>query len=256
VLAYDDVGHGTHPLVLLHGFLGSGRNLGTLARRLASADELLRVVLPDQLGHGASPPLPEGTDLFAMADALLDLLTALGIDKTPIVGHSLGGRVALAAKSRAPERIERIVLLDITPGPTRHLPATDVVQHLEALPDSGPDREAFAAPLLDAGLDSKMVNWLLMNLARRDDDTFEWRIDRAALGAAHRRSGSTDLWPVIEDGADVVVIRGGLSPYVTDEDVERFAANGVDVHTIEKAGHFVHAERAKETFELVERALR
>lgn len=254
VLAHDIVGHGTHPLLVLHGFLGSGRNLATLARRLITHDDLLRIVLPDQLGHGDSPALPPDADLYTMADAVLRLMTDLHITKASIVGHSLGGRVALAAKSRAPERIERIVLLDIAPGPTAHFPAGGIAEQLAALPDEGPDRATFEKPLVEAGLDRGIVSWLMMNLVRTDDGRFTWRIDRDALVEAHQRSGHLDLWPVVEGGADVRVIRGRRSPYVTDEDVDRFALHGVDVKSID-AGHFLHAERPQETFDAVVDAL-
>lgn len=255
MLAHDVIGHGTRPLFLLHGFLGAGRNLGSLARRLVTEDDLLRVVLPDHLGHGHSPPLPPGADVYTLADAVLGLMTDLHMSKVTIVGHSLGGRVGLAAKSRAPEKIERVVLLDIAPGPTTRFPAGDVAKQLAALPAMGRSREMFEERLIAGGMERSVVSWLLMNLERRDDGTFAWRIDRDALVETHRHSNAIDLWPVVEGGADVRVIRGGRSPFVTGADVERFARHGIHVVTIEGAGHFVHAEKPKETYAAIVDAL-
>ena len=257
LLAYDVISHGTRPLVLLHGFLGSGRNLRTLARNLKTHDIRARVILADHLGHGESPPLPERADLFTLAQAVLDTLSEIGAkEQITFVGHSLGGRVALAAKQLAPTRVDRTVLVDIAPGPTAHLSSADVAERLRALPDEAPSREAFSTPLVESGLTPALVNWLMMNVERVPGGNFRWKIDRKALFGMNDRSGTTDLWPVVEGGAEVRVIRGGDSPYVSPKDVERFEKHGIPVETIEGAGHFVHAERPDELFSAVQRALR
>ncbi|HVQ77182.1 MAG TPA: alpha/beta fold hydrolase, partial [Candidatus Binatia bacterium] len=108
ILSHRRHGAGPSPVLLLHGFLGSGRNLGGLARRLAAGDPGLSVITLDLTGHGSSPPLPSGAhaapggaDLAMLAGDVLATADALGLRApVPIVGHSLGGRVALRAASR------------------------------------------------------------------------------------------------------------------------------------------------------------
>src|SRR5688572_11619765 len=80
-------GSGPRAVLVLHGFLGSGRNLGSLAQLIASRLGDVKLVLPDLLGHGTSPPLPDGADLGTLADAALELSRGLS-PKTPqaIVG--------------------------------------------------------------------------------------------------------------------------------------------------------------------------
>src|SRR4051794_18631186 len=102
----------------MHGFLGSGKNLRALAQRWSELDAGRRFLLPDLTGHGHSPrPLPE-TDLRAMAHDVLETAQAEGLSgPLELVGHSLGGRVALGAALVAPEKLARVDLLDITPSP-------------------------------------------------------------------------------------------------------------------------------------------
>src|SRR4051794_13308410 len=109
------VGGGPRSTVLLHGFLGSGKNLRTLAQRWSAASPERTLLLPDLRGHGESPPLAASADLDSLA---ADVLAAAADLPAPLsfVGHSLGGRVALAAARRAPGRVADVVLLDIGPG--------------------------------------------------------------------------------------------------------------------------------------------
>lgn len=241
MLAHLQRGHGPHRVLLLHGFLGSGRNLGALARAWSERDPSLTLVQADLLGHGRSPPMPEDADLYTLGAAGLELMAAHP-EPFWVVGHSIGGRVALTMRDQAPERVRAVTLLDIAPGPTRGLPSTDISRMLLEAPDEAPDRDTFAQFFRARGLTRGLTDWLLMNL-EHDGGGYRWRIDRAALQAFHRRTGETDLWPVAAAHAAVTrCIRGGASTYVKAEDLERYAAIGVPVETAPEAGHFVHVD--------------
>src|SRR5207253_4254929 len=96
VLAQTRVGAGPRALFLLHGFLGSARNLATLARGLAQRRPEYSVIALDLTGHGDSPPLPPRPDVAVIARDVLQTARALNIPPPwTLVGHSLGGRVAL-----------------------------------------------------------------------------------------------------------------------------------------------------------------
>src|SRR3954453_17015667 len=95
------IGAGPRSTVLLHGFLGSGKNLRTLAQRWSAAVPARTLLLPDLRGHGESPPPAASADLDSLADDVLAAAAGLP-DPLSLVGHSLGGRVALAAARRAP----------------------------------------------------------------------------------------------------------------------------------------------------------
>ena len=241
-------------IVVLHGFLGSRRNVATLARRLGEHLPSLTVTALDLAGHGEGRPLPPGADLTALARAVLDDARAPGVP-TPlaIVGHSLGGRVALRAGLLEPAAIAHVTLLDIGPSARKSDGETgDVVAALLAAPDSAPSREVFRAHFRAAGLAPDIVEWLLLNLEPTSGG-YRWRIDRAALGALRERTAAEDLWPAVEGPHDYSLhcVRGARSGYVSDEDARRLTAAGCPVDTIEGAGHFLHVERPAEVVERI-----
>ena len=246
VLAHVRAGAGRRPLVLLHGLLGSARNLSTLAHHLTERDAELGVVSFDLTGHGASPPLPPGADAAALAGDVLASARALGL-ATPLalVGHSLGGRVALRAALLEPTAIGLVTLLDITPGPLDD--GGDVSRVLEILlrmPETFATRGQARARLVAAGLAPALADWLLLNLTPAGEG-HRWRIDRRALADLHARVAAEDLWPAVErpHRFPLRCIRGGVSGYVGDVDASRLEAAGCPVTTIEGAGHFLHADR-------------
>ncbi len=110
-MAYEEHGSGTRPFVLLHGFTGSRLDF---APRIAELAALGRVVLPDLRGHGASTNTgaADGYSLDQLALDLIAFLDALGIDRCDLLGHSMGGMVALRAVLARPERFASLVLMD------------------------------------------------------------------------------------------------------------------------------------------------
>ena len=257
MLAHDRFGEGPRIVLVLHGFLGSRRNLASLARALVDHDAALSVVTLDLTGHGESPALPDDADLATLGRDVLDTATALAVPfPLCVVGHSLGGRVALRAAALEPQAVGSVTLLDIAPGAASSSSSTgDIDRVLDALhraPAEAASREAVATPLREAGLERATIDWLLMNL-ERDDHRYRWRVDREKLAALHRRIVAEDLWGVVEGrhAGRVHEIRGGRSSYVTEADVRRFEACGSSVDTIPEASHWLHVERPRETAKLI-----
>jgi len=258
VLAHTRVGTGPRAMFLLHGFLGSARNLASLARGLAQRVTGCSVIALDLTGHGDSPALPPRPDLAAIAHDALDTARALG---TPppwtLIGHSLGGRVALRAAALEPTALGHLTLLDVTPSPR---PAggevATIVKALGAAPDVAHDRQTFRAWFRQAGLPPPAIDWLLLNLAH-EGKSYRWRIDRRALTALYDEIGAEDLWPAVERRRAYTVheIRGGASDHVPDADVRRLEAAGCRVDTIEGASHFVHVERPEELVDRIVQGL-
>jgi pimeloyl-ACP methyl ester carboxylesterase len=240
VLSSFTRGEGDAHVVLLHGFLGSGRNLATLARDLAAAG--YRVLVPDLPGHGASPPLSADPSLRELALGVLDALPADG--PVCVVGHSLGGRVGIVLRSVAPQRVRRLIVLDVSPGPLRsHLGPGGVLGPLLAAPDTCAEREEMLRFLRSEGLSEPLAAWLVMNLQRGEDGGHRWRVDRAALRRLHDATRGEDLWELVRGTGRVdLCIRGGSSDFVTAADATRLQALGCVVHTLPGAGHFVHVD--------------
>ena len=238
------IGVGPRPVILLHGFLGTGRNLSSLARRWAELDPSRSFLMPDLPGHGESPP-PRGSDISDLARMLLETVRNEGIEgPLHITGHSLGGRVGLAASLLEPSSVEAVDLLDIAPGPiaTATSESSRVLAKLLKAPATAPDRSAMRRALEDLGVLPITASWLVMNVATTPEGV-RWRIDREALGRLHERVNAADLWPAVEHPtARIRCVRGGHSPYVSDEDARRMEAAGCPVATLPTAGHNVHVE--------------
>lgn len=253
-LSFDARGTGAHTILLLHGFLGSGRNLASLARRWADRDPRVRLVLPDLTGHGSSPPLPAEPRLRDVAEDVLALATQLvGDAPVSMVGHSFGGRAALAARLIAPERVGDVVLLDISPGPLAgNVGQLDrLLELVMQAPESSSERDEMRRFFLERGVSVPLTEWLMLNLEQRDG-VYRWRVDRDALAALNRSSRPEDLWRAIEGATRRThCVRGAASPFVSDADAARMERAGCDVHTLEGAGHFVHVDAQAALLELL-----
>jgi esterase len=206
----------------------------------------------DLPGHGQSPPVVDDADLGALAAAVHATVASWHLPRPPkVVGHSLGGRVALAWLRDQPTALAEVALLDIAPGP---LPTSDSRRVLDILlraPDQAPDRRTFRTFLVEAGMSLAKAEWLLMNVVC-DAHACHWRIDRAALSRLQDRVSSEDLWSVVERAnVPLRCLRGRLSPYVTDVDVARLRELGCSVDTLEGAGHDVHVEALDEVVRLL-----
>jgi 2-succinyl-6-hydroxy-2,4-cyclohexadiene-1-carboxylate synthase len=121
-IAYDEVGGGERPLVLVHGFTGHRRDFEPQLPGLAAFG---RTLAPDLRGHGETGAAadPAGYTLARLVDDLLAFLDALGVGRCDLLGHSLGGMVALRAVLRAPERVASLVLMDSAARALDFLPA-------------------------------------------------------------------------------------------------------------------------------------
>src|SRR5213596_4027305 len=104
---YRMAGSGS-PVVLIHGMVNSSRHWESVALRL---DDSYTVIAPDLIGHGDSATPRGDYSLGAHAASIRDLLAAIDVDRATIVGHSLGGGVAMQFFYQFPQRVERLVLI-------------------------------------------------------------------------------------------------------------------------------------------------
>src|SRR5687768_9250564 len=127
-LHYKEMGHG-QPLLILHGLFGTLDNWATLAKRLA---EHYNVFLVDLRNHGRSPH-SEQHDYDAMAEDVLQLVDDLQIPTPAIMGHSMGGKVAMNYALPYPTRITKLIVVDIAPTayPPHHDEIIDALQGLD-----------------------------------------------------------------------------------------------------------------------------
>lgn len=106
MLHYKEIGKG-EPVVLIHGFMENGEMWNSMAKKLSQE---YRVIIPDLYGHGKTPTLSDKHTMEMQADAVIELLNHLEIDKSSFIGHSMGGYVSLALARDFKERVERLCL--------------------------------------------------------------------------------------------------------------------------------------------------
>lgn len=250
---------------LLHGILGSGQNLRTVARRLALARPDWGFVLPDLRNHGESRDAPPPHTILACAEDLFALAAHLDIQPRAAIGHSFGGKVAMAWGEAAEARelvVDRIWALDVPPGPPE-LPlalqseVVRVVQALRELPMPLPRRDSVVSLLTQAGFGAGLAQWMTTNL-RATDAGFVWRFDLVAIEEMLLDYARTSAWPWLlssDRRARVDVVRAGRSDRWPDAELARFATvshlKGLRLHTLPNAGHWVHVDNPDGLHELL-----
>ena len=252
LLHYLEQGQG-RPLVILHGLFGTLDNWQSLARRWAT-EAGMRVISVDLRNHGRSFHSPEHTYAL-MAQDVLDLFDhlQLGADTT-LMGHSMGGKVAMRLALDHPERLARLIVVDIAPRFSNMEHQDDIVAGLHAVDfTTCANRQEADAALARYVPNVGTRQFLLKNLYRKEDNTFAWRINLEVLAAqlAAIGEGTSGTAPFLKPA---LFIRGGKSDYITAEDklhgIPALFPNS-QVATVVDAGHWVHAEKPEEVFGLV-----
>jgi pimeloyl-ACP methyl ester carboxylesterase len=268
-LAVRTLGESGPRVVFVHGLFGQGKNWTTIARGLADSH---RVTLVDLPNHGHSP-WTDRVDYLDMAELVATELEQLG-EPVTLVGHSMGGKVAMQLALRRPELLRALVVVDIAPvsyPPTggrtddpdeEASPFAAYIDAMRALDvDRLTTRDEADAALRDA-VPSRMVrSFLLQSLVREGlgtDGGWRWRLNLELLD---RDLGELRGFPAPPAGAvfdgPVLWIAGANSTYVLDEDRPHMDAlfPATRLVRIKKAGHWVHSEQPEVFLETLRRFL-
>ena len=229
------------PVLLLHGLFGMGSNLGGIARALAPAYEVHQLDLPN---HGRSPWTASMT-LSDLAAAVVAYANAQRLPALRVLGHSLGGKVAMQLALDAPARVASLVVADI--APVGYAPSHDgVFAAIEAVTRVGPKSRSEAGDCLREHLrEEAVVQFLLLSLARDAAGVYQWRFNAAVLReqyGALRAAPIGNPWPGF-----ALFIYGELSNYVdeTGRGAARRLFPAARFEAIAGAGHWLHAEKPK-----------
>ncbi len=228
------------PVALLHGLYGQASNFATVQRRLAAGR---RVIAFDLRNHGASPHAPS-MSYPAMAEDVLETLRDLGALPCALVGHSMGGKVAMRAALDAPAAVSRLLVADIAPVAYDHIGFHGrYVAAMRALALApGLTRAAADAALAEAVPDKATRGFLLLNLRFGAEPS--WRLNLEAIEASLPALAG---WPEPEEGpypGPTLFVAGGRSDYVRPEHRPAMRAlfPAARVVTLKEAGHWVHAD--------------
>jgi pimeloyl-ACP methyl ester carboxylesterase len=241
-----ETGEGS-PVLLLHGLFGAGRNWGGIQKRLAQRH---RVLAPDLRNHGESEHAA-AMDYPAMAEDVAELIARRGVAPAAVLGHSMGGKVAMALALRHPEMVARLVVADI--APIRYPPALRgyvAAMRALALTPGLSRREADAA--LEAAIPEAGIRAFLLQSLDFGGDVPVWKLGLAEIAAA---------MPVIEDfpvtgryEGPTLVLAGERSSYIKPEHhaLLRSFFPAARFATVERAGHWVHADNPNAVLALLE----
>ena len=237
-LNYKQFGQG-EPIIILHGLFGTLDNWQTIAKQLA---ENYMVFIVDQRNHGKSPH----SDDFSykiMANDLKEFMFKQHIYEATIIGHSMGGKVAMRFALDYPDMVTKLVVVDIAPKKYKggHQQIFEAMFGLDL--EKLTDRKS-----IDAALKLKIPNdgirlFLMKNLARQKEGGYRWKMNLPVLYREYEEIlSSIDSEEVYDE--PVLFLRGGDSNYIRDEDVldiqEHFPL--MQLETIPNAGHWLHAE--------------
>ncbi|MFL2495555.1 MAG: alpha/beta fold hydrolase [Porticoccaceae bacterium] len=239
-LNYQEQGNG-YPVILIHGMFGSLSNLGNLARCLSNQ---FRVISVDLRNHGDSPH-DSVFDMATMAEDILYLMDILSLPTAFIVGHSLGGKVGMQLALSHSDRVNKLVVADISP--VTYQPRNDpALNGLIALSEASIQNRNQAEELLaDFISDSQTRAFLLKNL-KRNDDRFVLKLN---INAVIENYGTALVAAPSGDRFDnpCLFIKGETSAYIQEKHrpiIKDMFPNS-QVNVISGAGHWLHAEKPK-----------
>ncbi len=246
-LAYTTYGDG-YPLIILHGLFGSSENWQTLSRGWAKC---YRVLALDLRNHGHSPH-SAAFNYRVMSDDVAELMDRLNLPSAYVLGHSLGGKVAMQLALDAPGRVDKLVVVDIAPKPyaPQHQAIFDALFAVDL-------RQYRTRKAVDQALASRLPDlalrqFLLKSLERAPDGSLHWEMDLNAIYQSYAEV-SRGIETQGKFVKPVLFVRGANSDYIGDGDA--VPIRGLFPHskivTIPGAGHWVHAEARRPFARLV-----
>jgi pimeloyl-ACP methyl ester carboxylesterase len=238
------------PLIILHGLLGISDNWVTYAKRISEMG--FEVFIPDQRNHGHSPHHPV-FNYYALADDLVEFIDQHKIQKPVIIGHSMGGKVAMRFALEHPERVTKLIVVDTSLRTyvrfNYHLRLIDAMQSIDFEKVSG--RQEVEAKLGERIEEPRMLQFLMKNLYWKEKHRLGWRPNLSAI-AYHIDSMYDGVFYSARYSGPTLFVRGGRSDYILPEDHPAILNNFpmADIITLEEGGHWVHADEPEEFFRI------
>lgn len=241
---------GDQPIIILHGLFGISDNWVTYARRLSQQG--FEIFVPDQRNHGQSPR-SDNFNYLALTDDLFDFIDDNEIEDPIIIGHSMGGKVAMRFALENPRLVKKLIVVDISLkayGPRKqHL---SIIEAMKSIDLNKVKRRTEVEEHLKNFIPEEKIRWfILKNLARKDKNSFEWRLYFEGI-----EKSLSQMFDAIETSVKFqkpsLFIKGGASDYILHKDFEQIRYNfpNAEIITIENASHWVHVEAAERFYQL------
>lgn len=239
---------GSKPLIILHGVFGSSDNWMTLGRKFS---ENFKVYLVDLRNHGQSPHSNEFT-YEAMKEDLRQFIEDNQIENPQIIGHSMGGKVAMLFALEYPELYDKLMIVDIAPRayPPHH---ESILKGLNAVDlDNLESRKEADAIFAQFEPNFAVRQFLLKNLYKSKGEGFQWRFNLQAITQSIAKIG-IEIESENQNQKETKFVRGLRSEYISDSDkpqIRQLFPNATFTD-FEGAGHWIHAEKPDEFYETV-----
>lgn len=252
-LFYRKFGQG-QPMIILHGLFGQADNWNTLAKQFAEKD--FEVYCVDQRNHGLSPH-SDVWNYYAMTEDILELINDNQLQNVILLGHSMGGKVAMQFAINHPQFLDKLIVVDIAPKyyPMHH---QHVLEALQAVDFSKvKSRKEVEGILSNFISDFGTKQFLLKNLYWKTETELAWRFNLKVIVEQIENVGEALITNTICT-VPALFIRGEKSNYILDEDLNSIqdVFPHFELATIADAGHWVHAEKPTEFFERVMKFLK
>jgi esterase len=247
-------GASAEPLLVLHGLFGAALNWRHICQSLSPDREVYAL---DLRNHGRSPHAASMTFVH-MARDVVEFMDERQLPACVIMGHSLGGKVAMQAALERPEQLSRLIVADIAPKryPPRH---DDIFEAVDTINRTVISSRQQADELVKLILPDQATRlFLLTNLRRDEDGKFGWRVNMDAIrGNYEIISGPPTVMGAHYD-KPALFIRGDRSPYIKDADWPEIRRSfpQAELQTIENSGHWVHIEQPEAFLEIVKNFLK
>lgn len=240
-LFYRQYGEG-HPVIILHGILGISDNWVTIGRRLA---EKYGVYIPDLRNHGQSPH-SNTFNYPALTEDLFEFIEDHQLSKPLLIGHSMGGKVAMHFALEHPYRVEKLIVVDISvrsyPSRRQHLEIMDAMLSVDF--DRISTREEIEKIIRSKIPSPSLAGFTLKNLYRIGKNRFAWRLNIKSIYENLENVMEGVDSPYSSD-VHALFVRGGNSDYIQQEDYPLILNTfpNAKFRTIENASHWVHADQ-------------
>ena len=240
------------PLIILHGLFGMLDNWQALAKEFACFFETHII---DLRNHGRSFHANQH-NYELMSEDLLSYLNAYNLDEVSLIGHSMGGKVAMTFACMYPESVEKLVVVDIVPKyyPPHH---QEILSGLNAVEQAKIKSRKEADQILSQYFsESAMRQFLLKNLYWRSSTELTFKFNLKVLSDQIENVGQALYVDALFDKQTLFIV-GQESNYIKETDVELIEAHFTDFEIVEipKSGHWVHAENPDQFFDKVSRFL-
>ncbi|ELP5730010.1 alpha/beta fold hydrolase [Vibrio vulnificus] len=246
LLNYKLEGNG-QAIVLLHGLFGSLSNLGLLARDLSQDHQVISL---DLRNHGLSfHDYQHDYDL--MAEDVAETLKSISIHNAIVIGHSMGGKVAMRLAHIAPELVKQLIVLDMAPVAYTQRRHDNVFYGLHAIIEHKPRNRADALTLLAKHIELDGVRQFLAKSLYIEGDHLAWRFNVEALIANY--SSILGWTPISKTSVPTLFVKGGESDYLTAEHqpMVQLQFDNAKAHIISGTGHWLHAEKPTEVIRVI-----